>query len=344
VIERALVVGLGSIGARHLRLLREALPHADIRVLRRSRSANGSPDADGEFDSLDAACAFAPQLAIIANPAPFHVAAASALARAGAHLLVEKPISNSVVGVPELVAQCAAQRQILQVGYNLRFLETLQRFRDEVRSGSVGTIHACRCEVGQFLPGWRPSVDYRESASARADLGGGALLELSHELDMLRWVYGEITSVGAWIGRQSALEIDVEDCVAMQLLFSPAKSGLPGVVAQVSLDFLRHDTTRICTAIGEKGTLRWDAVAGTVTRYDPGTGVWQELQMVKPDRDASYRAQIAALLRSIETGEAPMIAATGQDGLAVIELIDAARGSAKAGGLQTAVKGGTTWA
>ena len=96
MIDRALIVGLGSIGKRHLRLLRAALPEADIRVLRHARCDDPIEHADGCFDRLDAACDFAPQLAIIASPAPFHITAARALAQSGAHLLVEKPISDSI--------------------------------------------------------------------------------------------------------------------------------------------------------------------------------------------------------------------------------------------------------
>ena len=88
----------------------------------------------------------------------------------------------------------------------LRFLETLQCFRAEMAAGRIGAVHAVRCEIGQYLPAWRPDADYRTTVSAQKALGGGVLLELSHELDLLRWVFGEVDWLSAWIGRQSALE------------------------------------------------------------------------------------------------------------------------------------------
>jgi predicted dehydrogenase len=320
-IERALVVGLGSIGVRHLQLLREVLPNADIRVLRHSGCTDDIPNANGCFDRLEDACKFAPQMAVISSPAPFHLNAAAALARAGAHLLVEKPISDSAEGVHELLALCAEEGRLLQVGYNLRFLDTLQCFRSELNSGSIGKIHTVRHEIGQYLPDWRPGVDYRASVSARQSLGGGVLLELSHELDMLRWIFGEIVWLGAWMGRQSTLEIDVEDSAMLQMGFET------GTVAQLGMDFLRRDTSRVCTAIGSEGSLRWNAAEGWVKYFKANTGTWTELAATQPERNASYRAQLDSFLCAISTGQPDSIAASGADGLAVMRLIEAARRS-----------------
>jgi len=335
MVDRALVVGLGSIGARHLRLMREALPKADIRVLRHSGCDGPIEHADGCFDTLHDACGFAPELAVIASPAPFHLASAKALADAGAHLLVEKPISHRVEGVAELVGFCKAQGRVLHVGYNLRFLETLQYFRTALRDRAIGPIHAVRCEIGQYLPDWRPAADYRDTVSARKELGGGVLLELSHELDLLRWLFGTPIWLSAWTGRQGALEIDVEDSAMLQMEFDA------GTVAQVGIDFLRRDTTRVCTAIGAEGSLRWDAIAGRVDLFTPETKEWVELQTRQDHRDASFRAQIGSWLGAIKNGKADTIAAKGEDGLAVMRMIEAARRSDADEGRRISLEAGT---
>lgn len=314
------MVGLGSIGRRHLRLLRAAMPDADIRVLRHSGCDAPIDHADGCFDRIEAACGFAPELAVIASPAPFHLATAQVLAEAGSHLLVEKPVANSAEGVAELIALCAARGLVFQVGYNLRFLETLQVFRDALAEGRIGAVQTVRCEIGQYLPSWRPDSDYRATVSAQRALGGGVLLELSHELDMLRWVFGEVDWLAAWTGRQGAFEIDVEDCAMLQMGFTA------GPVAQLGMDFLRRDTTRVCVAIGADGSLCWDAVASRVTQFDPHSGLWTELLAARPDRDFSYRSQIKTFLAAI-AGRQGDLAAQGADGLAVMHLIDAARRS-----------------
>ena len=336
MIKRALVVGLGSIGLRHLRLLREALPDADIRVLRHSGCDGVIEHADGCFSRLEDACAFSPDLAMIASPAPFHIATATALAQAGAHLMVEKPVSDSADGVAALIALCAANGRVFQVGYNLRFLASLQAFRTELAAGRIGAVQVVRCEIGQYLPDWRPDIDYRETVSSQRTLGGGVLLELSHELDMLRWVFGPVAWLSSWTGQQGGLEIDVEDCVMIQMGF------VGGPVAQLGMDFLRRDTTRTCTAIGAKGSLRWDAVAGRVDHFDPDTDNWQNVLTTRPDRDASYCAQIAALLAAVEgtAKNGADLAAQGPDGLAVMHLVAAARRSDAQQGLRVTLADG----
>jgi predicted dehydrogenase len=331
VIERALVVGLGSIGVRHLRLLREALPHADIRVLRHSGCDGDIPNADGCFAQLADAAEFAPQIAVLANPAPFHVATARELAIVGTHLLIEKPLAETVANVRGLLDLCRDKAVLLQVGYNLRFLETLQRFRAELKNGRIGDVCMVRCEIGQYLPDWRPNADYRQSVSSRRSLGGGALLELSHELDMLHWVFGSVDWVGAWTGQLGKLEIDVEDSANLTLGFAS------GAVGQLAMDFLRRDTTRQCVAIGDRGSLRWDAVAGTVTVFDPDAGAWQDVAAVRPERDSTYRLQLSRFLTAVAAGSSDAVSATGEDGLAVLAIIEAARESAKRDGQRTAV-------
>ena len=331
MISRALVAGLGSIGQRHLRLLRAALPSADIRLLRHSDCDLVIEHADGCFSRLEDAQGFAPELAVIASPAPFHVDTAHALAEGGAHLLVEKPVSDGTAGVAELIAMCADRGLVCQVGYNLRFLETLQAFRAELAAGRIGAVQAVRCEIGQYLPDWRPGADYRTTVSAQRALGGGVILELSHELDMLRWVFGEVDWISAWTGQQGALEIDVEDCAMIQMGFTG------GPVAQLGMDFLRRDTTRTCTAIGETGSLRWDAGTGRVDHFDPGLGAWAKVTQIIPDRDASYRSQIAALLSAV-AGRQGNIAAQGADGLAVMQLVEAVRRSDAQQGLRVQIR------
>jgi len=326
MVNRALVAGLGSIGLRHLRLLREALPNAEILVLRHSECSDSLPYADRCTTSLKEACVFKPEVAIVASPAPFHLETARALAEQGTHLLIEKPLAASTPGAEEFLEQCAKRDVLVQVGYNLRFLETLQQFRRELTDSRIGKVLSVRCEIGQYLPDWRPAKDYRQTVSAQRKLGGGVLLELSHDLDMLRWVFGEIDWVSSWNGKLSALEIDVADCAYMNLGFSS------GVVGNLCMDFLRHDTTRCCTAIGEAGTLRWDAVAGEVSLFTPEANKWETVFQKTPDRDASYREQIRTFLEAIISHQVPSGVSAGEDGLAVLQLIGAAIKSVKSGG------------
>lgn len=335
MINRILIVGLGSIGQRHLRLARELLPNADIQVLRHLECTSIPEHANGCFSSMEQAIAFAPQLAIIASPATFHMSVAQSLAQEGVHLLVEKPLSASLDGVPQLLETCRKQGAVLLIGYNLRFLSSLQRFCDLLNEKVIGKILSVRCEIGQYLPSWRPNADYRQGVSARQELGGGALLELSHELDYLRWIFGEIVWVQATLSRQSDLEINVEDSAHLILGFAPGVDGHQ-LIGTVNLDFIRHDTTRLCTVIGENGSLRWNGLTGVVEQFEAGAKAWCELFRQQHQRDDSYLAEWQHLLDCVSGQKTPLI--SGEDGLQVLQIIEAARQASKSGSQAQVVK------
>lgn len=328
-IKRILIVGLGSIGKRHLRLARELFPQADIRVLRHQVAESVPEYSNGCFYDIEHAIQFAPQIAVIANPAPFHVAIAQRLADSGANLLVEKPIAANEEGIGLLLESVRARGTVLLTGYNLRFLPSLQKFRDLLEAKEIGQVWSVRCEIGQYLPSWRPDTDYRQNVSARHELGGGALLELSHEIDYLRWIFGEIDQVSARIGRQSNLDIDVEDTAHLILGFAPGDDGRR-LVGTLNMDFIRHDTTRLCTVIGEKGCLRWNGLTGVVEKFEVGAKEWREqFRHQHQQRDDSYLAEWRQFLSCIAEKKEPLI--SGEDGLKVLRIIEAARLASKTG-------------
>ncbi len=325
LIERLLIVGHGSIGQRHLRIARELLPKTDIRVLRHQKYESVPEHANGCMSSLDEALAFAPHAAVIANPSTFHMKTAQPLAEAGVHLLVEKPLAASLEGVEQLLSTCAIRKLVLMTAYNLRFVRSLQKFRQLIQSGRIGRVISVRCEIGQHLPSWRPGTDYRQCVSASRKLGGGALLELSHEIDYLRWIFGEVDWVQASLSNQGVLEIDVEDTAHLILGFDLDSNGYK-LIANLSMDFVRQDTSRQCNAIGEQGSLRWNGLTGVVELFSAGGTAWEPEFSYTLQRDESYVLEWQHFLKCIDSGSAPLI--SGRDGLATLKIIEAARLSA----------------
>jgi len=323
LISRILIVGHGSIGKRHLQLARTLLPNADIRVLRHQPCTSTPEYSNGCFDNIEDVYEFAPQVAVIANPATFHIQVALKLTAKGVHLLIEKPIAESVENIPLLLELSQKNNTILLVGYNLRFLASLQQFRAALHSQTIGRVLSVRCEIGQFLPSWRPDSDYKQGVSARSELGGGALLELSHEIDYLRWIFGEVDWVSAILSQQSDLDIDVEDTAHLIFGFTTQIVDKIQLIASVNLDFIRHDTTRSCTAIGNKGSLRWDGLVGTVEQFDLESKTWVEVY--RDEEKDSYVSEWKHFLNCISGYEKPLI--SGNDGLKVLEIIEAVRQS-----------------
>ena len=321
-----LIVGFGSIGRRHLRVFRSIEPNANITVWRQ-HSVPGTPieapEADAVVYSGDEAFASKPEFAVVCNPAPRHVPTALELARRGVHLFIEKPLSHDLAGSEELLAICHAHKLVLMVGYNLRFHPTLRRLRDLLADGMIGRPLYFRAEVGQYLPDWRPGRDYRETVTARAALGGGAVLELSHELDYARWFFGEVRAVSACLDRVSDLDIDVEDTAEITLQF------LNGVMGSVHLDLLQRAPTRQCRVIGTEGTVEWNGINDQVRVYRPTAGSWEELQGTRAvDRDLVYRMEMEHFMECIKERKVPLI--TGEDGLRVVELAVAIKQAAHA--------------
>jgi len=332
LVDRILIVGLGSIGQRHLGLARDRFPDADIRILRHEVHSDVPPHANGCFSILEEALAFSPQLAVIASPAPFHVAVAQALASVGCHLLIEKPLADTWSAAVPLIKQAETCKQAFLLGYNLRYLQSLQRFRQAYKDGLIGRALSVRCEIGQYLPSWRLGSDYRKSVSARRELGGGVLLELSHELDYLCWLFGDAHWVRASLARQSDLDIDVEDTAHLTLGFG--EQGRP-LLAALTLDFIRHDTTRQCTIIGEMGSLRWNAISGSVEHYPAGSSAWQQLFLQVPERNQSYLAEWQHMVACMEGLEQPLVGM--HDGLHILKIIEAAHRSSNAAGVQVLI-------
>ena len=322
-----LVVGLGSVGARHVRIARDLLPRTKIAALRRECSGNEPAfGINACFTRLEDALEFEPDAAVIAGPASMHIDVAVPLANAGVHLLIEKPISDDSAKVNVLLDSVRKQGCTLMIGYNLRYLRSLEYFRSLIQRGVIGPTLSVRSEVGQYLPTWRPDVDYRNTVSASAALGGGVLLELSHEIDYLRWIFGEIEWVSAVLARQGNFEIDVEDTAHLVIGFAQ-KAKERAVVGCLNMDFVRHDKTRMCTVIGESGSLRWNAVTGTVESFARGGDEWCAEFSHLGERDDSYRSEWREFLRCVRDRAWPCV--TGEDGLAALRVVEAARRSSQ---------------
>ena len=325
---RALIVGLGSIGRRHLHNLRALAPDAEITVWRQHAQPDHGPSAFPEANrivfSLEEALDSRPDVGIITNPTSEHVPTGLQLARAGIPLFVEKPLSNELPGAEALVELCGTRNLTLMVGYNLRFHPPLLALRRAVQEARVGRVLGVLAEVGRYLPDWRPGTDYSQGASSRADLGGGVILELSHELDYLRWMFGEVETVVANAAKVSDLNIDVEDVADILLRFAG------GVLGNIHLDMLQRAPTRACKVIGSAGTLFWDGMTHHVRQFSADTGTWEHVfQSAELDWNEMYLSEMRHFLDCVNSGEAPLV--SGEEGLSALKLALASHASARLG-------------
>lgn len=328
---RAVVVGSGSAGRRHAAALRTALPTCEIVVVRRPDSAQpvGILREVGAalVPSLDTALSSAVDVAIVAGPAPFHARAALALMRTGARVLIEKPLASTTSDAIEIRDTAEALGTRLVVGYHLRYTDVVPHLRSLIAAGSIGVPIGFHFAVGQHLDQWRPGSDPRQSVTARRDLGGGVLLELSHELDGARFVLGErigdFDTVEASLGFTGApTDGTVETTADLEL---SSTSGLHG---KVHLDMVSAVPHRRWEITGTEGTLVADLLSGVIEKRSRSI---TDLVFGPALPDERNRAEGRLIEDLITSDPAVPPRCSGDDGVAAVELVDAARSSADLG-------------
>lgn len=331
-ITRIAVIGYGAIGKRHIQNLSTLRPTAAVCVARFSGTDQPVPDSGiRTVFSLQELTAFQPQAAIIASPAPCHISVADALLQTGCHVLIEKPLAHCVSATATLTGTLHNQ-QTVAVGYSLRHLALMREVKRLVDSGELGRIFSVRASVGQYLPDWRPQQDYRKVVSARKELGGGALLELSHEVDYLQWIFGVPNTVVAMGGRSGLLELDVEDHVDLLWKYDDRH---PSV--SVHLDMLDRAGCRTLYIAGETGVLSANLIDRTARHYRAESGEWQVLSFPEDeDRNGMYMKELVDFFACIESGQSPVC--TLSEGIQTLAIVDAAKASLELGGKATKVE------
>lgn len=320
---RFLVIGTGSIGARHCRNL-VALGHAVLAwdaEAGRLREVSALPGVTAA-GSLEAALAGKPDAALICTPPASHVELARRALAAGAHLFIEKPVSIASVDVPPLLEEAGRQRRLVAVGFNLRFVPSLRRMKALLEHKRVGKVLAVRAEFGSYLPDWRPGRDYRDNYAVRAALGGGILLDAIHELDYLGWLFGEVADVLCTAGHVSDLAGDTEDLAEVTLRFES------GVLAQVHLDYLQRAYRRNLQVIGDTGVIGWDYPTHTVSVLGADARA-EAMAVADGDANEMYLEELRHFVRCLEGRESPLV--DGRDALRSLRLVEAARASARDG-------------
>jgi len=316
---RALVVGFGSIAQRHIANLRAGGGVGDIIVVRPSGRPADAPRDLRFVDDVVEGLAARPQLAIIASPSAAHAAALLPILGARVPCYVEKPPVTSENDLQRVLALLDGSEPLTMTGCNLRFLPSLQKMREALKRGDAGVPVRASFEAGQWLPDWRRGRDYRASYSARADDGGGVLLDLVHEFDCARWFFGEFDRVLALSARLRRLEISAEDTACVLL------GRERGPFVTVAVDYVARQRIRRYEIVGDEGTLEWDLGARSLTLTTP-----KEVRVLDQtaegfDTDATYRSAMACFLGGVRGGARP--APDLREGLASTELVLRAKAS-----------------
>jgi len=311
------VIGLGSIGRRHLANLRYMHPKEEIYAVSASGINKDIPADISGIVSIEQLISSNPKYVIIASPASFHVSAAQDLLAHQIPVLIEKPLAHDSVSGALLQRYCNDHKTTtVAVGYCLRFMQSSRAVKEFLETNSLGKIYNVSSIVGQYLPSWRPATDFKESVSAQKKLGGGALLELSHELDYLQWLLGDLTLQHSYLRNSLEFDLDVEDIADLILTTST------GVHINVHLDFVQKTMQRKCQIIGENGRVDWDLIENSVIYYNT-RGRKILYSDPKYDKNDMYITMLKEFEHClIEKGE--NLASVGSS-IKILELIDSAK-------------------
>ena len=253
-----LIAGLGSIGRRHFRNL-ILLGEQDIVLLRTRKSTLPDDELAGfpvETNIQEALRKHKPDAVIVANPTSMHLDIAIPAAEGGCHILLEKPVSNSLERLDILQQAAEKSGSKILVGFQFRYHPTLNKARELIQENALGQILTVHAHWGEYLPQWHPWEDYRQSYAARADLGGGVIVTLTHPLDYLRFIIGEIEALWSFNRHISPLDVNVEDVAEIGLKFKN------GAIGGLHLNYVQRPPVHKLEIVGTNGTLRWDNADG----------------------------------------------------------------------------------
>lgn len=336
-----LMIGLGSIGQRHLRNIRrvygdevEIIAYR-VRGLKRTFSDtmqirdNVSLEEEYNIRSygfLEEALAQKPDVAFITNPTSLHIPCAIACAKAGCHLFLEKPISDNEDQLDELIEIVKEKKLKVFVGYQNRFHPGIKELKKMLKKEELGKVLSVESVVGERLTTMHTYEDYKETYMARKDMGGGVVTnQMVHELDYLYYLFGAPAGVYAVGGVLGDLGIDVEDVCDAVFFGKDDDRSFP---VTVHADFYQYPPSRYIQVVGTKGKVKVDIIGNTLVKTI--ADVTTEISYDKFQRNDMFIDELKSFIDCINKNTKPAIGLN--DGIVSLRLATCIKESMKMGG------------
>ena len=317
-LSRILICGLGSIGRRYLRIIKNNWPDLEIAVLR----SGFGPECEElkliDYMALNTedSIKWGPNAVIISSPANMHFDQAIAFGSSGIPCLIEKPLGTSNESYDEWKKLEHLSKSVpMLLGYTLRHHPFANLIKNRLNKQILGKIVEADFHCGSWLPKWRKDIDYLKSVSSKKELGGGVLLELSHEIDIANWFLGPIKINFANLKSSGLLPIDVED---RALIIAENEKG---VQISIRINFCSEPSTRKIEIRGEKGKIFWDIIHGKLEISNDNNDFYKN--KIDIDRDSLFLIQIQHFFDCIFSNHTPKCSVS--EGLYILELIQKAK-------------------
>jgi len=252
---KILLIGLGSIAAKHIQVIKKIQPEASLFAIR-SGGKRGNDFGITEIDNFDL-INFTPNFVIISNPTHLHYKTLEILYSKGWPLFIEKPLFHQIIGADELVDKVIASGVLSYVACNLRFHPALIFVKNYLDLNKP-RVNEVNVYCGSYLPDWRPGKEFRQIYSAIKEQGGGVHLDLIHEIDYIYWLFGAPEVVRSSLSSKSTLNISAIDYADYLLEYAEFNAG-------IRLNYFRRDPKRTLEIVTESATLMVDIIKGTVS-------------------------------------------------------------------------------
>lgn len=278
--------GLGSIGQRHAKIL---LKNYQFDLFAFRSGIRDEPNALGikEIYSWDEIETLKPDVAFITNPTHLHIETAIRCAKVGCNLFIEKPIGKNLNELKQLINLVKRKNLVTYIAYNLRFHPVVKKIREYI--GTNKPLHA-RIVCTSFYPLWRPNKNHLEIYSANSSLGGGVILDLSHEIDYVSYLLGNVKSINGNYGRRDSVTVDSEDFadILVETEMSPVN---------IHINFLSQFRQRIIQIDFENLTVIGDIFNVEIKEYK-GEKLHKSVKL-KYDKGQEYEEQISYFFKNI---------------------------------------------
>lgn len=296
-----LIIGVGSIGERHLRnFLRISgvscsVAEVNPGTLKKITSQYSVKHAYADYREADLN-AF--DGVVICIPANLHIPVTMEMVKAGKHVLLEKPLAMSVEGVEELKKLNATGKTVLCVGYNYRSDPLFRELRDRVLAGDAGSICLVNYYVGQYWPQMRK--DYPPQYAQSRDTGGGAIPDhLIHMINFLEWCFGPPLEVSACQWRLGLTDVATEDTANVVLKFKG------GMVAFLGICLFQRDNRMSLQIIGETSTIQFNGGKNHLEIFNTAASIWMKGTNHAVDRDTVFMYQAQHFIDCIRGKDNP---------------------------------------
>jgi len=316
--KKLLVVGIGSIGKRHIDNFKDYFNQIDIvdtrddRILEAKNTFNINKAYSNYKEALEKNSY---NSIVISVPPHLHLEIARTAALNDINLFIEKPLGMNVNGWDEIIDICHKKKLKNYVAFCHRHIPYTASLKSLLDTNRIGDVYNFNLRWGSYLPDWHPHEDYRSFYMAKKDQGGGALLDESHGIDLVRYLFGEVHKVYASVGNFSNLEISSDDSAFLTMIFKR------NIISQINFDLnARHPRINL-EIVGEKGTIIWDRVKHLISVYDSESKEWSNQQFTKDDLMMMYPLQAKHFYDCINNDAIEMV--NIKDALKTQEIIDA---------------------